>query len=631
MKKTLLFTGLILLLSLSATAQYSTKALIEVFTGASCKYCPAANAHVDSLVAANPLKVMAIKYQSMPPGYDPLYLDDSADVNQLARYYTPSSFPDGLLNGKTIYPTDITQAMIDSVYFISSAFTLTLSHYFNQAWDTIYVKLLIRANTRLSFASGVLHARIAVSEDSIWFFAPPGSNEEKTFYKVLKKMLPDAVGTTLRSNWAQGQLDSVVIAYPMMTTMYNFNNISVSAFIQQDDTKGVLQSALSTPRQLPYYALVDRLLSLQLAPVQCFDSLLYAKLYFFNAGSQALTSCRLSYAIDTGPYNYYTWSGYLDPGATTYVALPTTFMGNGMHTVKVKTDIPGNMYIFPSRMAAYSNSLSVQKNSVLPPLHEYFKTQGFPYAGWAVYNQSKNGNTWRWVSLPMDTTKYLLGALQLRWFIMNEGSVNELFLPAVDVTSKSSLALSWDMVYASFGDLSHDTLKVMVSTDCGQSWDTVFSGQGSEIFTNTMDQFEWNYLLPDTSKWANHQLNLGSFIGNNRLLIKFRAISNYGNDMYLRNIYVGPLLGIETQTSSAVKIYPNPMHAHGTLEFSSAPSSEFILRMMNADGRLVKETRYSSPAGPLTLPLDVSQLLPGVYILEYVSDKDVWRRKIVVR
>ena len=57
----------------------------------------------------------------------------------------------------------------------------------------------------------------------------------------------------------------------------------------------------------------------------------------------------------------------------------------------------------------YSNSLSVQKNTILPPIHEYFKYEGFPYPGWAVYNQSKNGNTWKWIRLPMDTTKYLLG------------------------------------------------------------------------------------------------------------------------------------------------------------------------------------------------------------------------------
>jgi len=213
---------------------------------------------------------MGYKYQSMPPGYDPLYLDDSADVNQLARYYHPSSFPAGQLCGTSIYPINITQAQIDSIYAVSSPFTLTLSHSFSAAWDTIYVRLMIVANAPLTFNAGVLHARIALSEDSIWFFAPPGSNSEKTFYKVLKKMLPDAAGTVLPDNWARGQLDSVIIAFPMIGTVFNFNNLSLNAYIQRDDTRGVLQSTLSPPHKLPYYAIIDRLSSLQLPPVQCF-------------------------------------------------------------------------------------------------------------------------------------------------------------------------------------------------------------------------------------------------------------------------------------------------------------------------------------------------------------------------
>ncbi|MCX6286893.1 MAG: T9SS type A sorting domain-containing protein [Bacteroidetes bacterium] len=644
MKKNIFLTGLLILCMVQAWAQNPKKVLIEVFTGASCKYCPAANAHVDSLVAAYPQKVQAIKYQSMPPGYDPMYLDDSADVNRLANYYHPSSFPDGLMNGHRIYPTDITQAQIDSIYAISSSFTLTLSHWFTADYDSVFVKLMIRADVALDFPAGMLHARMAMSEDSIWFFAPPGSNEEKTFYKVLKKMLPDAAGTVLRDHWLQGQLDSVIVSAPMPGTVYDFNNLSINAWVQRDDTKDILQCALSIAHKLPYYVLIDRLNSLQLAPVQCFDSLKFAEFYFTNTGTQPLTSCRLGYAVDTGPYNTKTWTGYLGPGVTTEITIPTTYIGNGMHSIHLRADYPGYQFLFPSRMTAYVNSLSVQQTAILPPLHEYFLNPGFPFPGWAVYNQSKSGTTWKWVNFPMDTTSFLLGALQLRWFIMTGGTVNELYLPAMNVSAKSSLMLTFDMVYASFGDLSHDTLKVLVSSDCGQTWNTVFSGQGSEIFTHTMDQFEWTGWLPDTNTWARHTVELSSFIGSGKLLIKFRAISNYGNDLYLRNIFVGSNLGIKPLTSSAFTIYPNPMHGHGTIEFDVnsgsgltsgfgfgfTPGSGLLIRIITADGRVVKESRCNVQSGHMKLPLDVSGIEAGVYIVECLSDKEVVRKKVVV-
>jgi hypothetical protein len=630
MKKFFLMAGILLLSQLRLTAQVPTKVLIEVFTGASCEFCPRANEHVDSLVADFPQKVIAVKYQSMPPGYDPMYIDDSADVHQRQTYYVPAYFPDGSMNGKMIYPNDITIGMIDSIYAISSSFTLTLNHSFSPGWDTLHVRLIIRANAAMDFTSGKLKARFAITEDSIWFFAPPGSNTEKTFYKVCKKMIPDAMGVELPGHWVENQLDSVIMDFPMIRYMSNLNNLSIAAFLQNDVNKSVLQAVLDSAQKLPDYALIDPLHSLQLAPVQCFDSLMDGQIVFMNAGTNPLTFCLPAYSVDGGPYNSYEWSGNLAPGQTTYLMIPPTELGNGMHNINIRVTNPNGAGLVSSRLASYNNSISVQKTTIQPPMHEYFANPGFPYPGWAVYNQSKNGNTWKWLRMKMDTTSFMLSALQLRWFIMNPGTVNEVFLPAFNVTQKSSLMLSFDMVYASFGELSHDTLKVMASTDCGQSWDTVFSGQGLEISTTTMDQFEWNYALPDSTEWVNHQIDLTGFIGSEKLLLKIRAISNSGNDMYIRNVFVGPDLGVQAVTSSELRVYPNPMYGTGNLEFMQDIPADVDLRILDIRGQLVKLTRARVSAGLMHLSFDVSGLDPGVYILEVNSARDTWRKKILV-
>ncbi|MEI8005970.1 MAG: T9SS type A sorting domain-containing protein [Bacteroidota bacterium] len=630
MKKLLFIIGFLFFSFLKIWAQNPTMVLIEVFTGASCRYCPESNAHVDSLVAANPHKVMAIKYQSAPPGYDPMYEDDSADVNQLASYYHPTGFPEGYISGQKIYPTHITQARIDSINSIGSPFTLTLNQSFNKTWDTMYVRLLIRANVKISFSAGVLHARIAISEDSIWFFAPPGSNIEKTFYRVLEKMIPGANGIVLKDHWDKDQLDSVLVSCPVPGTTYNLNNLSVNAWIQTDDNKGLLQSALSPPVKLPHYALTDRLASLQLAPVQCFDTLKEAKLVFSNTGTQLMTSCRLGWTIDNGSPVTTTWTGSLSPGASAQYIIPPSFLGNGMHTIRVQADLPQGQPIMLSRMATYSNSISVQKTSIAPPLLEYCNHSGFPYPGWAVYNQDKNGNTFHWIRYKMDTTKYMLGAIQLRWFIMTPGTVNEIYLPAVDVSTKSSLSLSFDMDYANFGALSHDTLKVLVSPDCGQTWNTVFSGQGSEISTTTLDQFEYDGYLPDTTKWATHNIDLTSYMGSPRLLIKLRAISNYGNDMYLRKFRVGPHTGTPDLPKESFSVFPNPANNRLTVEFHPDAAMDMIIKILNADGRVVKESRFAALPATCSMELDVSSLVTGLYILEINSSNRAWRKKFLV-
>jgi hypothetical protein len=72
------------------------------------------------------------------------------------------------------------------------------------------------------------------------------------------------------------------------------------------------------------------------------------------------------------------------------------------------------------------------------------------------------------------------------------------------------------------------------------------------------------------------------------------------------------------------------MHGNGTLESDADAPSELMIRIMNTDGQIVRETRCNTPAGHVTLPLDVSGLEPGIYILECVSGKGVWRKKIVI-
>jgi len=520
--------------------------------------------------------------------------------------------------------------MIDSIYAISSPFTLTLNHSFSPAWDTLHIRLLIRANTALSFTAGALKARFAITEDSIWFFAPPGSNTEKTFYKVCKKMIPGAGGLELRSQWTENQLDSVVIDFPMITYMSNLNNLSLAAFVQNDETKSVLQTVLSPPQKLPDYALIDPLNSLQFPPVQCSDTMVPSNIVFTNAGTNTLLNCMPGYSVDGGPYNSYQWTGNLEPGASASLPIPPTYLGSGMHTIRVRVLGPNLIGIQTSRLAYCTNTISVQKTSTPPPLHEYFMSTGFPYQGWAVYNQSKDGNTWKWVKIKMATTNFMLPSLQLRWFVMNPGTVNELYLPAIDAPGTGSLVMSFDMVYASFGELSHDTLKVMASTDCGLTWHEIFSGQGQEIQTSTMDQFEYNTELPDTTAWARHTVDLGSYAGIPRLLLKIRAISNVGNDMYLRNIYVGSSLGIGAITAHGFSVYPDPVATTGNIEFMQDLSGELNLRIMDLKGQVMKQTHTSVPAGFVHLSFDVSGLDPGVYFLELSSARDTWRKKIVV-
>jgi hypothetical protein len=73
----------------------------------------------------------------------------------------------------------------------------------------------------------------------------------------------------------------------------------------------------------------------------------------------------------------------------------------------------------------------------------------------------------------------------------------------------------------------------------------------------------------------------------------------------------------------AVKLYPNPLRDKFMLEYASPrKSGEIALWLYNAEGKLVKRFKLTSPAGEYKENLNISDLAAGVYILR-VLDKDL--------
>lgn len=203
MKKiTLLMTG-ILLSSLAAMAQAPRMQLFEEFSGENCGPCAQVNPYVHSLSVANEDKMILLKYQVPIPSAGPLYTGTPAkpDVDIRDSYYNISSAPTGIQDGKIYngHPASFTQTMINNRASVTSPVSIDLGHTLNPAKDTIIVTMTI---TALSDVNGIdkLKARMAVVEDEMVFTTAPGSNGEKVFHHVVKKMLPNGTGLNVLSN-----------------------------------------------------------------------------------------------------------------------------------------------------------------------------------------------------------------------------------------------------------------------------------------------------------------------------------------------------------------------------------------------------------------------------------------------
>jgi hypothetical protein len=184
-------------------AQTQRLVFVEEFTQASCGPCASANPAFNTLLANNTSKITSLKYQVSWPGTDPMNAQNPTEVANRVTYYGVSGVPDARLSGNVTSgsPGNVTQTNINSEYAIPSPFSIKLDHWFNAANDSIYINCEITCTQAVTMTTP--RVRIAMIEKTITFTSAPGSNGEKVFYNVMRKMYPNANGSALPTAWTE--------------------------------------------------------------------------------------------------------------------------------------------------------------------------------------------------------------------------------------------------------------------------------------------------------------------------------------------------------------------------------------------------------------------------------------------
>jgi hypothetical protein len=234
--------------------------LHEVFTSSTCPPCKPGNEKLQEIFDANPDKYTCVKYQMYFPGDgDPYY---TSECGTRSTYYGGiSSVPrlevDGGWNSN---PGSYTQTVFDEYYnapsFVDIDAKYTISPYQYDPTDTtVTIDVTITPYANYAGYSPKLYMAIVESNTT----RNVKSNGETEFYDVLKKMVPNANGLTL-AKLEKGKSQTVSKLYTFkgkyklppdanspinllsQNSVEDYNNLLVVAWIQDDNTKKVLQS-----------------------------------------------------------------------------------------------------------------------------------------------------------------------------------------------------------------------------------------------------------------------------------------------------------------------------------------------------------------------------------------------------
>jgi len=232
------------------------KVLHEIFTSSTCPPCVPGNVNLAKVVTPNTGKWNVIKYQANFPGTgDPYY---TSEVGTRFSYYAATFAPwltvDGSYNQNS---NSYTQAIFDSYAAKPSLVDITA----NQTIEGKTITVSGTVTPVQAFTNPNLKLRIAVlerrTENNV------KSNGETEFFNVMKKMIPNAAGTTISfaagtavpftqsftfpGNYrlpADGQTASI-INLATENSVENFWNLSAVVFVEDDTKKEVWQSQSS--------------------------------------------------------------------------------------------------------------------------------------------------------------------------------------------------------------------------------------------------------------------------------------------------------------------------------------------------------------------------------------------------
>lgn len=639
--KNIVNTLLVCLFSVAAFGQ-NRLVLVEHFTQASCGPCASQNPALKTLLDANSTKVVALKYQTSWPGVDPMNAANPTEAAARVQYYNVTGVPNSVMDGSGPGSpgTIVTTSTINNRYNTVAPLNMSASHQWTPGYDSIQIGVFV-ANagtaTVASGAAGSLKLHVAVIEEEVNYPTAPGSNGETNFYQVMRKMVPDASGTTMADSWTTGQTQMFVFKVAAPSYLANLNKVSVVAFIQDNSGKSVLNAARTSAQIIAGLPDIGINAFTAATPGLC-NGTTTPMVTIKNEGSLAITSASVAYAINGGTPVSQNWTGSLSAGATAVVTFPQVTLSAGTNSLVATVsspngtgDVNGMNNMSAPLIAAvlnntptpapYSEGMESTNFNEIPAGHVLlYNTPTKPLVT-VVSKAQVNG-------LPQELGGYGQSAksLMVDFFTMQSGAQASIITPKVSgITANHKLY--FNHAYASYAGEA-DGLKVFVSSNCGATWTNVYDKSGTALATapNATARF-----FPQPAQWYPNTISLSQYAGQ-ELIVKFECNSAYGNNLWLDNFWISTsALGEEEIQAAQAKLYPNPARDAVKISLQVSEAGDALVEVINLNGQTVIARSASLEAGMQSIDLQVGDLANGVYTVKIALNDRVETLRFTVQ
>ena len=264
------------------------------------------------------------------------------------------------------------------------------------------------------------------------------------------------------------------------------------------------------------------------------------------------------------------------------------------------------------------------------PLVEGFTSTQFPPAGWTTLNT--NSDNIFWVYTNTAGSQSSTSCMMFDNYTLDAGGAREeMQTPKYSFAGLGSAALSFDVAYRIYDSQYSDTLQVLISTDCGVTYTSLYKKGGSTLASVTGGQTGSLFVPSGNAQWRAELINLNSYVGQPNVMIVFRNLGYWGQGLYVDNINISSTtaLALNGAADPMITLYPNPATKDVTLQFNDGKLFTGRIVVESIEGKVVLEKNIEASSEKINV--DVNGLAAGTYFIKILDGEQMRVKKLTVQ
>ena len=341
-----------------------------------------------------------------------------------------------------------------------------------------------------------------------------------------------------------------------------------------------------------------------------------------NFGAQPQTGFSIGYRLNGSTVVSETYSGTLAPGQTIQYSFanPIALSPGMSYSFKVGTGLSTDAFTANDTLAGTLvtngpelslvtfTGFTSSNLSVVSPGWDEATGVAFPSPGDAT-----------WINSTVTQTNTLGGStarVGLSSNLKNEWITSPIFIPTATTAVQFRAAVTERSAVASDIMGSDDSLKVMITTDCGQTWNFLFALTDGNSLPNQLTPFSVSL-----AAYANQVCRIGFLASEGTV----NDPQDY--DLHIDDIKIGVVSSAADVLTSAVQVYPNPANDRFVIR-AAGISEKTQVQVYGMNGRVVSvpTTRSANE-----VRFQTGSLAEGVYVVRMQSETGISVHRIVVK